>query len=75
MKLSLKGESMTDDVKAPRAPKAEAPKKVPKKIQIQPVYGRMVHMHTAQEIVGVVEVDEIDPWLQAQIDAGKIVVV
>lgn len=50
-------------------------KEAPKKIQIQPVYGRMVHMHTAQEIVGVVEVDEIDPWLQAQIDAGKIVVV
>jgi hypothetical protein len=47
----------------------------PKKITIRPVYGRMVHMLTAQEIVGDTEVAEIDGWLQAQIDAGKIVVV
>ena len=49
--------------------------KQPKKITVRPVYGRMVHMHTAQEIDGDTEVAEIDGWLQAQIDAGKIVVV
>ena len=72
---------MTDDVKAlePVAEskaQAKAPKiKEPKKITVRPVYGRMVHMLTAQEIVGDTEVPEIDGWLQAQIDAGKIVVV
>ena len=56
------------------APKQRQPRQ-PKKITIRPVYGRMVHMLTAQEIVGDTEVPEIDGWLQAQIDAGKIVVV
>jgi len=51
------------------------PPKQPKVIRIQPVYGRMVHMLTAQEINGVTEVPAIDDWLQAQIDAGKIVVI
>lgn len=69
---------MTDDVKAPkaqRAPKAESLKQEPKKIIVRPVYGRMVHVITNQEIVDITEVPEIDSWLQAQIDAGKIVVV
>lgn len=68
----MKGASMSEDVKQP---KAKEPKAAPKKILVNPVYGRMVHMHTAQEINGVTEVPEIDSWLQAQIDAGKIVVV
>ena len=68
----MKGASMSEDVKQP---KAKEPKAQPKVIRVQPVYGRMVHMHTAQEINGVTEVPEIDSWLQAQIDAGKIVVV
>ena len=55
--------------------KTRPPPKQPKKITVRPVYGRMVHMLTAQEIVGDTEVTEIDGWLQAQIDAGKIVVV
>lgn len=68
---------MSDDVK-PQAKAHQANKqepKQPKKITVRPVYGRMVHMLTAQEIVGDTEVPEIDGWLQAQIDAGKIVVV
>ena len=69
---------MSDDVK-PQARAHQANKPEPKaelkKIIIRPVYGRMVHMLTAQEIVGDTEVPEIDGWLQAQIDAGKIVVV
>lgn len=68
---------MSDDVKPQaRAHQANKPEaKQPKKITVRPVYGRMVHMLTAQEIVGDTEVPEIDGWLQAQIDAGKIVVV
>jgi hypothetical protein len=58
-----------------KEPKTRTPPKQPKKITVRPVYGRMVHMLTAQEIVGDTEVPEIDGWLQAQIDAGKIVVV
>ena len=57
-----------------KEPKARTTRQ-PKKITVRPVYGRMVHMLTAQEIVGDTEVPEIDGWLQAQIDAGKIVVV
>jgi len=57
-----------------KEPKTRTPRQ-PKKITVRPVYGRMVHMLTAQEIVGDTEVPEIDGWLQAQIDAGKIVVV
>lgn len=72
-----KGAPMSDDVKPQaRAHQANKPEaKQPKKITVRPVYGRMVHMLTAQEIVGDTEVPEIDGWLQAQIDAGKIVVV
>mgnify|MGYP001769446800 CR=1 FL=1 len=64
---------MSDDVKPQaKTPKAKAE---PKKITVRPVYGRMVHMLTSQELDGVTEVHEIDGWLQAQIDAGKIVIV
>ena len=67
---------MSDDIKEPEeVTKRKYTKSEPKKITVRPVYGRMVHMLTAQEIVGDTEVTEIDGWLQAQIDAGKIVVV
>lgn len=72
-----KGAPMSNDVK-PQAKAHQANKpepKQPKKITVRPVYGRMVHMLTNQEINGETEVPEIDGWLQAQIDAGKIVVV
>lgn len=45
-----------------------------KKIVIQPVYGPMHHMIKDYPINGITEVLEIDSWLQAQIDAGKITV-
>ena len=64
-----------DTVQPAEQPKQTRQPKQPKKITVRPVYGRMVHMHTAQEIDGDTEVAEIDGWLQAQIDAGKIVVV
>ena len=64
----------TVEAKESKESKARTPRQ-PKKITVRPVYGRMVHMLTAQEIVGDTEVPEIDGWLQAQIDAGKIVVV
>lgn len=68
---------MSDDVKPQaRAHQANKPEaKQPKKITVRPVYGRMVHLLTNQEINGETEVPEIDGWLQAQIDTGKIVVV
>ena len=68
---------MSDDVKLQaRAHQANKPEpKQPKKIIVRPVYGRMVHLLTNQEINGETEVPEIDGWLQAQIDAGKIVIV
>ena len=47
----------------------------PKKIIVRPVYGRMVHQVTAQDMIGDTEVPEIDGWLQSQIDAGKVVLV
>ena len=58
---------MSEDVKGS---KAEA--KQPKKLFVQPVYGRMVNVLNNQTIVGVTEVKQIDAWIQAQIDAGKL---
>jgi hypothetical protein len=58
---------MAEDVKAS---KAEA--KQPKKILVQPVFGRMVNVLNNQALVGVTEIKEIDAWVQAQIDAGKL---
>ncbi len=72
--VEAKVEVKVEATEPPKEPKQRQPKQ-PKKITVRPVYGRMVHMLTAQEIVGDTEVPEIDGWLQAQIDAGKIVVV
>lgn len=72
--VEAKIEVKVEATEPPKEPKQRQPRQ-PKKITVRPVYGRMVHMHTAQEIVGDTEVAEIDGWLQAQIDAGKIVVV
>ena len=71
---NVKVEPLVEAPEPPKEPKQRQPKQ-PKKITVRPVYGRMVHMHTAQEIDGDTEVPEIDGWLKAQIDAGKIVVV
>lgn len=42
------------------------------KIVVRPVYGAMVHQLTAQLIDRPTEFDEVDFWLQAQLDAGKL---
>ncbi len=73
--VEAKVEVKVEATEQPKEPKPTRQPRQPKKITIRPVYGRMVHMLTAQEIVGDTEVAEIDGWLQAQIDAGKIVVV
>lgn len=73
--VEAKVEVKVEAAEPPKEPKQTRQPRQPKKITIRPVYGRMVHMHTAQEIDGDTEVPEIDGWLQAQIDAGKIVVV
>jgi len=49
-------------------------KKQPKKIVIQPMHGPMHHLTRDYRIDGLTQVPEIDDWLQAQIDAGKITV-
>jgi hypothetical protein len=54
-------------------PAAESKAKPEKKFLVQPVHGRMVHVLTGVVFDGTTEVKEIDSWLQAQIDAGKIV--
>lgn len=46
-----------------------------KQVMVEPVYGPMVHILKGYPIDGVTKVEEIDPWLQAQIDAGKVKVV
>ena len=40
--------------------------------KVQTVYGRMVHVVTGQVFDGVTEVPGMDPWVQAQVDAGKM---
>lgn len=50
-------------------------KKQPKKIVIQPVHGPMHHLIKDYRIDGLTQITEIDAWLQAQIDAGKIEIV
>ncbi len=40
--------------------------------RVRPVYGPMVNLLTDQRIDGITEVPEIDGFLQAQIDAGKL---
>ena len=49
--------------------KTAKPKSLPK---VRPVYGPMVNLLTDQRIDGITEVPEIDGFLQAQIDAGKL---
>lgn len=42
------------------------------KILVEPVFGPMVNLLTNQRIEGITEVPEMDSWLQAQLDAGKL---
>lgn len=58
----------------PTAPTKTTPptaksKSLPK---VRPVYGPMVNLLTDQRIDGITEVPEIDGFLQAQLDAGKL---
>lgn len=53
---------------------ADVPK-LPTKVQIkvQAVYGLMVEPTTAQELsLEATEVKNLTPWMQCQIDAGKL---
>ena len=43
-----------------------------RKITVTPVYGPMHHLLLDVRIEGPTEFDEIDSFLQAQIDAGKL---
>lgn len=53
------------EVKQPAVKKA-------KQIYVETVYGPMHHLLKDFKIEGTTPVDEIDTWLQAQIDAGKL---
>lgn len=72
---SPKPAEVTEVAAQPKTEVAVQTKAPTKKIIVRPVYGRMVHQVTAQEMIGDTEVPEIDGWLQAQIDAGKVVLV
>lgn len=50
----------------------EIKKDTKKAIRVEPVYGEMVHVVLDKPIRGITTFDEIDPWLQAQLDAGKL---
>jgi len=54
-------------------PPAEPKPKVPRKAYVRAVHGDMVHLITAKRITKVPAKLEVDDWLQAQIDAGKVV--
>ena len=54
---------------APTAPTKPKAKPLPK---VRPVYGPMVNLLTNQRIEGITEVPEIDGFLQAQLEAGKL---
>lgn len=43
-----------------------------KQVRVEPVFGPMVHIVLNKQIDGETKFDEIDFWLQAQIDAGKL---
>lgn len=55
--------------KNPKAPEAKA-----RREYVRVPQGRMVHMLTNQEITTKPVKMDIDFWLQAQIDAGKVLV-
>lgn len=41
-------------------------------IKVQPVFGDMHHVILDKPIKGITQFDEVDSWLQAQLDAGKL---
>ena len=55
-------------------PKATEPEPKPRTFTVTPVYGPMVHLIKNVRIDGPTEFDEVDFWLQAQIDSGKVLV-
>lgn len=58
---------MSEDVKASKSDAKQA-----KKLFVKPLYGRMVNVLNNQAIVGLTEIKQVDAWVQAQIDAGKL---
>lgn len=60
---------MNEKTPAPKAPEAKAPRKAYVRVRS----GRMVHMLTNAEITVKPTKMEVDGWLQAQIDAGKVI--
>lgn len=54
--------------------KTDVPKAAARREYVRVPSGRMVHMMTNEEITVKPVKMEIDFWLQAQIDAGKVIV-
>jgi len=52
----------------------KAAEKAPAKAYVRVASGRMVHMLTNKEITTTPTKMEVDFWLKAQIDAGKVLV-
>lgn len=50
----------------------DQPKQPTSKIQVRPVHGPMHHLFLDVPIAGVTTFDEMDNWLECQIDAGKL---
>lgn len=77
-----------EDVKKPEEPVVETPvteEKTPRatrgrgkedgkgKKTVYAVYGEMVHLYTGERIsISGTQIEEVDNWVQAQVDAGKL---
>lgn len=70
---NIQSEATQERPEIPEETIAEAPQKV----RVRAVHGLMIHPFKAMDIRhdAIAEVDEIDSWLQSQIDAKKIEVV
>lgn len=70
---NIQSEATQERPETPEEIVAEAPQKV----RVRAVHGLMIHPFKAMDIRhdAIAEVDEIDSWLQSQIDAKKIEVV
>lgn len=71
-------EPKVEEVTAAEAPAAGAPAaEAPTKILLRAVHGTMIHPYVPMDIRtdAITEVDQIDSWLQSQIDEKKIVIV
>lgn len=76
-------EPKVEEVTAAEAPAADAPAAeapaagASAKILLRAVHGTMIHPYVPMDIRtdAITEVDQIDSWLQSQIDEKKIVIV